>query len=197
MADPQHVAELDDFDTSTVRLYRASIAAAATALLLGSAVYTAGGLGGQPVVGVGENWVPLVWTLLVYATGACMTNLHLYARRIKWIVQALAWVGATLLVAAYAVPGETLGFWLEKIGLGFVFATWSAVALKEQFCFKFPWMRLVPWFLAASLAPLCANMWLPAGLLLLASGSLLVLLASKKQSQPLHYDIGDKSKYEI
>lgn len=196
MADPQHVTELDDFDSGTVRVYRSSIAVGAATLLLAGAVHIAGGVGGE-VEAIARAWVPLVWTLFVYGTGAVVVHLHLYARKIRWVVHVLAWSGVVLLTASNAVSGDALQFWLQRAGIGFLFATWSAVALKEQFCFRLPWMRLVPWFLAATLAPLCADAWLPAGLLLVASGALLTLLASAKQRQPLHYDIGDKARYEV
>lgn len=197
MADTTHVPDLDDFDRTTVRLYRGAIAVGAMSLLFAGAAHMAAGTASPEVAVMARGWAPILWALFVYATGAVVIHLHLYARRIRWVVHGLAWTGVVLIVSAGAVPGESLSFWLQRAGLGFLFATWSAVALKEQFCFKLPWMRLVPWFFGASLAPLCAGAWLPAGLLLFATGGLLTLLASAKQGQPFHYDIGDKSQYEV
>ena len=67
----------------------------------------------------------------------------------------------------------------------------------EQFCFRIPGLRLVPLFLATSLIPLLAGKVAFAGALLLLSGVIYSALAFAKWRMPLHFDVGDKSKYQI
>jgi len=81
--------------------------------------------------------------------------------------------------------------------LGFVFAAMSGIALKEQFCFRIPFLRLVPLILAPSLIPVLLHNDTIAGAMHIAGGALFAVLAGAKAAQPLHFDIGDKRHYLI
>ena len=118
--------------------------------------------------------------------------MHLYAKQIRWFIGVSGWFGAILLVAS---RGETL--LLHTAGLGFLFVALSGYALKEQFCFRIPGLRLVPLFLAGSLLPLLFGKPLFAGIPLLLSGLIYSALVVAKWRMPLHFDVGDKSKYQI
>lgn len=192
MADPHHVEQLDDFDASTVRIYRAGLALAAVGVFMAGGVQLAGALD-RPL---GTGWMGLAWILTTYGTAASIVNMHLYDKRIRSIVHTAGWLGILLLfTATLLVPSAAR--WVHHAGLGFTFVALSAFALKEQFCFRVPLLKGVPLLLAGSLLPLLFGpAWLAAALLL-GAGGILGALAVVKQRMPLHYDIGDKSRYQI
>ena len=184
MADPQHVAALDGFDRWTVRGYRAGLALA----VVGVGGLAAAGFAGAPVAG------PRVVVLV--ATAAIVPNLHLYDRVIRWVIAVAGWLGAVLPAVAAVLPPAAAP-WAADAGLGFSFVVLSAVALKEQWCFRLPLMPLVPALLATSLVPLRAGAPGAAAPLWAGAAALLLLLATAKVRMPLRYDIGDKSRYSV
>ncbi len=186
MADPQHVEELDGFDRTTVRFYRTGLGVAAAGLLaLGIAL-----LADAPAA---TGWA---WWAITAGCALAVADMHLYARDIRWVIGALAWTGAALQLLAPQLP-EGASFLVAHAGLGFVFAALSAFALKEQFCFRIPGLRLVPVMLAASLIPMLGGVPVAAGALLALAGTIYLVLAVAKWRMPLHFDIGDKSRYQI
>jgi uncharacterized integral membrane protein len=58
-------------------------------------------------------------------------------------------------------------------------------------------MRLVPFMLAASLIGFGLDEPIWIAVLLLPAGILLCILAFAKLRMPLHFDVGDKSHYQI
>ena len=180
MADPQHVPVLDGFDRLTVRLYRGGLAVA-TLGVLGLAVDTARGGGPRLAVAV------LVGVLL--AVG----NMHLYDKRIRWVIAASAHVGAVLVGLAGFAADAVVGW----AGAGFLFVALSAFALKERFCFRVPGLRAVPAFLAASLVPAVLGVPLAAAALLGVAAVPLAVLTVAKMRMPLHFDIGNKAHYQV
>ena len=185
MADPHHVPVLDSFDQFTVRLYRTGLSLAAGGLAWATVALIAGR---SPV------WA---WMCVVLGTALAVLNVHLYDKRVRWVIQTAAWTGALLqLVAAGPVP-EVVAHWAFHAGLGFFFVSLSGFALKEQFCFRLPALRLVPLLLATSLLPLVAGVPQAAGVLVGLAALIYVALAVAKVRMPLHFDVGDKSKYQI
>ena len=71
----------------------------------------------------------------------------------------------------------------------------SALALKEQFCFRVPLLKAVPLFLAASLVPLTFQTS-GAAIPLAVSSVVLSVLAYRKWKMPLHFDIGNRALYQ-
>ncbi len=184
MADPQHVAALDGFDRLTVRAYRAGLALAAA------------GVGGLAAAGFAGGAVAGPRVAVLVATAAIVPNLHLYDRLIRWVIAVSGWLGAALPAVAGLLP-PALAPWVADAGLGFSFVVLSAVALKEQWCFRLPLMPLVPALLATSLVPLRAGSPGAAAPLWAGAAALLLVLAAAKARMPLHYDIGDKSRYTV
>lgn len=184
MADPHHVEPLDGFDRLTVRAYRVGIGLAALAV---------GGLAAAALAGTGDA-LPR-WGV-VLATAVIVPNLHLYDRAIRWFIAVSGWTGVVVGAAGVALGGGG-GPWLVDAALGFSFVVFSAVALKEQWCFRLPLMPLVPALLATSLVPLRAGSPGAAAPLWLGAAALLVLLAVAKARMPLHFDIGDRSRYQV
>jgi uncharacterized integral membrane protein len=183
MADPHHVEPLDGFDRLTVGLYRAGL------------VTSALGVGGLAwALGSGSPDAP--WRWLVYCgVGLVVANLHLYDRAIRWFIGASAWIGALLVLLAPNAPAAAP--WLADAGLGFAFVVLSAAALKERYCFRVPLVVVVPIVLATALVPLRLGQVGPAAVLLGAGAAVLGLLAGVKGTMPLHYDIGDKRRYQV
>ena len=179
MANPEHIAKLDGFDQATVVLYR-----------LGLAVATSGVAMLAVLSGLGRPDAPAVLVILL-GTLMSVLNVHLYDKRVRWVIVAAAQVGAVLIVA---------GAWHEllgRAGLGFLFVSLSGFALKEQFCFKIPGLRLVPLFLATGLIPLVFGVGVGAAVLFGVASLPMMVLAVAKWRMPLHFDIGNKAAYQI
>lgn len=186
MADPHHVPTLDGFDVFTVRLYRVGLVLGAAGLLClsGSLLATEGRLD------------PFAWVLVFLGTATSIANMHLYDKRIRWVIGVAGWLGGVGMLLAPALP-DGLAPWIFHAGVGFVFVALSGFALKEQFCFKIKFLRLVPLVLATSLIPLLAGERVISGAMLACAGLMVGALAVAKLRMPLHYDIGDKSAYQI
>jgi uncharacterized integral membrane protein len=183
MADPDHLPVLDGFDRFTVRLYRLGLVGQAVLLV-------AGGLRIQTA----ES--ELIWALYAAFVALTALNMHLYMKTFRWVIHGAAWLGLVLQVIAPTVEPPA-PFWVWHVGLGFLFVASSAWALKERYCFRVPGMRLVPALLAGSLLPVMAGGRMPFGPAIALAGLLFTVLALAKLRMPLHYDVGDKSKYQI
>ena len=181
MADPQHIEPLDGFDRTTVRLYRSGLTASSVGI---------GGAGAA--IGLGLD-PALAFALVWLGVQLAVTNIHLYDARFKWLFTILAQLGSAGMLLGLGL-GQPIVF---DAGLGFLFATLSGIGLKERLCFRIPGMKVMPAVLAASLVPLVFGWPLPAAALLVAGGGLAGSLAFVKLGQPLHFDIGDKSKYRV
>ena len=184
MAHPDHVSELDGFDRFTVSAYRTGFFLAAAGLLSWALAL----LGSGSVEGA--RWATVVGITLSVA------NIHLYDKRIRWLVPALGWGGLLALSASHLISADWVSSALH-LGGGLQLAALSALALKEQFCFRIPGLRAVPLFLALGIfASFFGSLSLAAGLFALASG-VIGMLAVAKVRMPLHFDIGDRSHYQI
>ena len=178
MANPEIESELDGIDRVSVCLYRLGFSLAALLLLCRGVSL----LIGQDILSH-RSWL----TALVVGSGLCGFCLHIYDKRVRFLLQGFAWGGLMLAVAG--AP--------DALVLGAALATLSGLAFKEQFCFAIPGIRLLPLLL-----PL---LWLLEGLRLgwgaapvaLVSGALLALLSLAKWRMPLHFDIGDRSRYQL
>lgn len=196
MADPDHVPNLDRFDERTVRLYRGGLAVCALGLLMAAVLYlTMGAVPG--LVEYGLSWLRVAWVVLVYGVGLSVLDMHLYDKKIRWSVAGAGWLGTVLVLAAAVMASSTVSWWVEHAGVGFLFVAVSGFALKEQFCFRIPFLRAMPVLLALTLIPMLGRLWVFAGIGLLLAAGLQAVLAVAKLRMPLHYDIGDKSKYQI
>lgn len=178
MANPEVESELDGIDRLSVCLYRLGLSLTALLLLCRGV-----GLLGGPV-----SLSPAVWlTMLVVASGLCGFCLHIYDKRIRFLLQGLAWGG--LMLAACGAPAILV--------LGAALATLCGLAFKEQFCFAIPGIRLLPLLLPL----LWLLEWTPfawaTALVALVSGLLLGLLSLAKWRMPLHFDIGDRGRYQL
>jgi len=179
MGDPHHIPVLTPFDVLTVRLYRLGLATVPVGLVALAAEQLTGRSG---LMGWG-----LVWLGVQLA----VADIHLYDSRFRWVFTGLAQLGSAFGLLGLALGNDVL-WWA---GLGFLFATHSGIGLKERLCFRVAGMKLQPAVLALSLVPLVAGWAQPAAALLLIGAGIAANLARVKSAQPLHFDIGDKSKY--
>ncbi|MCF3099511.1 hypothetical protein EHZ86_20160, partial [Aeromonas australiensis] len=85
----------------------------------------------------------------------------------------------------------------DALVLGAALATLAGLAFKEQFCFAIPGIKLVPVLLPLLWLLEWWRVELAAALVALVCGALLTLLALAKWRMPLHFDIGDKGRYQI
>lgn len=186
MANPEHVAELDGLDVLSVSLYRMGHVIAALGLLGAAlALFTDA-----------PDSARLALIGCVGGIALAAANVHIYMKAIRWVIPMSASVGVVLQVLSAEVPGEA-GRVVWHAGLGFAFVALSGLALKERLCFRIPGLVMVPLFLATSLMPLLTDAPRYAGALLGIAGALMSVLAVAKMRQPTHFDIGDKSRYQI
>jgi len=197
MADPQHVPKLDSFDELTVKLYRLGLLLMTSGLLAMSMVQAVMLYSGEPATGQVDTLLEAGPTVLIcMGMGLSVASMHLYDKRIRWIIRTTSWLGVVLLLTSAALGGEFEHF-VHALGLGFVFVSASAFALKEQFCFQLKALRLVPVFLGISAFALWLEVVVLSAPLLGLTGLIYARLALAKATMPLHFDIGDKSKYQV
>ncbi|MCB9665011.1 MAG: hypothetical protein H6732_12930 [Alphaproteobacteria bacterium] len=182
MAHPDHVEPLDAFDRMTIRAYRAGLVLSAGGLLAagGAALTERSGLPAAIALLAG----------IVLAVG----NLHLYDKRIRWVVSWLAWSGLVLLgVSSLAtLPRE-----LSAVAYGLLLAALSALLIKEWFCFRIPVVRWTPVALVAAVVLSYLDQTQPAAVAHLLGGLGTGALAIAKLRMPLTHDLGDRSHYQI
>jgi uncharacterized integral membrane protein len=179
MADPQHEEALDGLDRLTVSAYRVGLTLGAIGLAWAAAALSGSGDPGP------------AWRLLLVATALGVAHVHLYDKAIRQVIVWAGWVGAVGLYLSVGYPLASLA------SLGFLFVALSAFALKEQFCFRVPFLRIVPWLLAGSLLPLATGWPRLAAAVLTPAAVCYAILAIAKWRMPLHFDNGDRSRYQV
>ena len=168
MADPHIESPMDAWDKATVIAYRCGFTLAGPALLF-------------------SLWQPEPARLaILLAATLCAACLHIYLKNFRLVLQFGTW--AALLLNAFGYP---------QLALGAAFFTLGGLAYKEYFCFRVFLLNGQPIFLAALWFALQLQWTLIAQILTLISATLFILLAIAKWKMPLHFDIGDKSKYQI
>lgn len=178
MANPEIESELDGIDSLSVCLYRLGLSLAALLLVCRGASLL-----------IGQDFLPpAIWlAAMAVASGVCGLCLHIYDKRIRFILQATAWGG--LMLSACGAP--------DVLVLGAVLATLSGLAFKEQFCFAIPGIKAVPLLLPLLWGLEWTRFAWATALVALVSGLLLGLLSLAKWRMPLHFDIGDRGRYQL
>ncbi|KLV05363.1 membrane protein [Photobacterium aquae] len=169
MADPHIQCELDFLDKLTVLLYRSALTASAGILSI------------------------LAWetqaatTALVIAALLATTTVHIYDKRFRWLI-----LGSAL----FATCWQLMGLW-SPLAMGAALFAFSALTIKEYFCFQLKALLVTPvalggfWFCYVFDQQQISIAFSMTGAILLA------VAAFSKWRMPLHYDIGDKSRYQI
>lgn len=186
MANPEYTEKLDTHDKISVCLYRTGISLFAVAMFAYSLVASSmiGVFSLSPFVALAT-----VMTLCV-ASALTAGNLHVYSKHVRSIIVGATWIG--LLVMLFG--GIDVSSW---IALGFLFVTFSGVALKESFCFKVYGLKFVPVLLALNTLFIGQGYWQGVMVCSAVVGIIMTYLAIQKWRMPLHFDIGIKANYEV
>lgn len=168
MADPHIQSPMDFGDYLTVIIYRCGFVLATLMLFLLPYYTSAAQLG-----------------LLVAGT-MLASSLHLYAKSFRLIFQFAAWMG--LLCYIFNFPLLALGAMLLVIG---------GLSYKEYFCFRVFGLNFQPIFVAVLWTAVALELTVLVQVLSLICSVLLLVLSIQKWRMPLHFDIGDKTKYQI
>ncbi|TDQ57657.1 putative integral membrane protein [Mesocricetibacter intestinalis] len=168
MADPHIKSPMDIWDYITVSLYRCGFILAA----LGTAF-----LPYRPL--------PAQTGLLIGAL-LCASCLHIYLKNFRFPLQFATW-GALIC--------HLLGF--SELALGGALVTLGGLCYKEYFCFRLFGLNLQPLLVALLWLSFILDKALPLQILSALSALLFLLLALMKWRMPLHFDIGDKGKYQV
>lgn len=168
MADPHIKSPMDFWDYLTVIMYRSGFVLATLAVLL---------LPYQAEIAQKE---------LLIAGAMLGSSLHLYLKQFRLIFQFAAWLG--LLAFIFGLPLIALGAMLLVVG---------GLSYKEYFCFRVFGLNFQPIFIAVLWFAFVFEQTVLTHLFSLICGILLLILSIQKWRMPLHFDIGDKKKYQV
>lgn len=168
MADPQIKSPMDFWDYATVCIYRTGFIFAAISTALLPYYPTQAQLG-----------------LLIAAT-CCASSLHIYTKHFRLLLQFATWVA--LICALLGYP---------ELSLGGALLTLGALAFKEYFCFRIFCLNLQPVFVALIWLVFVLQITLLLQIMTAINSILFLILAIQKWRMPLHFDIGDKTKYQL
>lgn len=121
---------------------------------------------------------------LLIAGTMLASSLHLYLKQFRLIFQFAAWIG--LLCFIFDLPMIALGAMLLVIG---------GLSYKEYFCFRIFGLNAQPIFVA--ILWFVFEQALLVRIFSIIIGILLLILSIQKWRMPLHFDIGDKTKYQV
>jgi uncharacterized integral membrane protein len=186
MANPEHKEVLDPLDKVSVCMYRLGISVFSLALL----GYVFVLLEKAMLLSLPNQFEHYTLLAVGVSTALSAANVHVYSKWVRAAITYSGWLGLVLLLSDI----ELIRVWWS---LGFVFVTFSGIALKESFCFKVVGLKVVPVLLAISVPLIMLELWLACAALLGVSGFILGYLSIVKWQMPLHFDIGIKARYEI
>ena len=169
MADPHIQSKMDFFDHLTVIVYRLGFTLAI------------------PVIAL-LPWqlnFPIEKSLFISAV-MCASSLHIYMKSFRLLLQFATWIGIIFFI-----------FGFPLIGIGGAFVTLGGLCFKESFCFKVPGLQLQPVILAILWFCMAFEFSLAAKIVAAISALLFMITCIYKWRMPRHFDIGDKTKYEI
>lgn len=169
MADPQVKSPMDSLDYLTVIIYRLGYVLATIMV---------------PLLLVKHSH-PYYVGVLIAAT-MLASSVHLYLKNYRILFQYAMWVGLILAVTHH--------HWLA---LGAAFFVIGGLCFKEYFCFRVFGLNYQPIFMVLLWLALALHWHVISYILTVIVTVLLLILTIQKWRMPLHFDIGDKSKYQI
>ncbi len=170
MADPHIKSPMDFWDYFTVIVYRSGFVLATIMLPL---------LIILPSPQLGYSGCLIAATMLA-------SSVHLYLKNFRIVFQYAMWLG--LLCAIFNQA---------ELALGATFFVIGGLSFKEYFCFRVFGLNFQPIFMALLWLSLMLNWVLMSQILTAIVTLLLFILSIQKWRMPLHFDIGDKTKYQI
>ncbi len=168
MADPHIKSAMDVWDYLTVILYRCGFILAAIMTALLPYYPATAQLG------------------ILTAAALCASSLHIYLKHFRLLLQMATWVALLCQIFAF-----------HYLALGAAFFTLGGLCFKEYFCFKVFSLNLQPLLLALLWFALVFSISLLSQIMSLICALLFLTLAVQKWRMPLHFDIGDKRKYQV
>ena len=168
MADPHIQSPMDFWDYLTVSIYRSGFVLATVMMLL--LPYAAE---------IAQQGLLIAGVMLA-------SSVHLYLKPYRYVFQFAVWIG--LLCQIFGLPLLAFGAMLFVIG---------GLSYKEYFCFRVFALNLQPIFFAVLWFALLFHLTWLSNLLCFITGILILLLSIQKWRMPLHFDIGDKTKYQV
>lgn len=168
MADPHIQSPMDFWDYLTVIIYRSGFIIATLMIFL------------LPYQS------ELAQKGLLVAGTMLGSSLHLYLKQFRLFFQFAAWIG--LLCAIFNLPSLAFGAMLLVIG---------GLSYKEYFCFRIFGLNFQPILVGVLWFAVLFEQTILIQILSGICGLLLLILTIQKWHMPLHFDIGDKSKYQI
>ena len=169
MADPHICDELDKLDTLIVILYRLALTGAAI------------------VLSVIPWQEAAATTALIITSLIAATTVHIYDKRFRFLI---------LSCGIFAAIWQLSGLW-SPLASGAALSVFSALALKEYFCFKIKLLLITPLVLAVYWF---GNVYQQTNISMafgITGALMLSVMAFLKWRMPIHYDIGNKSFYQI
>ena len=206
MADPHIQSELTQFDKISVVLYRLGISLMSLSMVSGGLFFL---FSQKPTHLLENRFTSIVFILFFVSVGMSSFFLHLYVRSILRVIQSSFVISLIVVLAIQWTQDQSyLIFLLQEkglvgkistIGFGFLLFASSAIAAKEAFCFKLKEGYIYALLTMGLFFPLF--FFMPQNLKLILTiyiinALMLSLLTIRKLIMPLHYDIGDKSKYQ-
>ncbi|SON49769.1 DUF2301 domain-containing membrane protein [Vibrio tapetis] len=186
MANTEHQEKLDKLDRISVCLYRSGITLFSLALLCYSLVASNKlGLSSLP-----ESLQSASIFVVCISSALAAANLHVYNKHVRAVIVWSAWLGLLIMLCGI----QSSVYWLA---LGFIFVTFSGIALKESFCFNVYGLKLVPILLALNTLFVMLEYWQGVMICSAIAGTIMLYLSVQKWRMPLHFDIGNKANYEV
>lgn len=197
---------LTAFDKFTVFLYRSGIVIATACILYAIYFFYLNSAEATPNEYFIGRIPAIVFWVFVISVNMSVIFLHLYSKQILQAIRLATQAGSVILMILavtgnldYASLFQSSG-WTGKvgvIGLGLVLAGFSGIGAKEAFCFKLYEGYAYGICLAILvLLQLFGALSAKNGFIFsLIPGILILVFTLRKLTLPLHYDIGDKSRY--
>ena len=107
------------------------------------------------------------------------SSVHLYLKPYRYVFQFAVWIGLLC---------QIFGAMLFVIG---------GLSYKEYFCFRVFGLNFQPILMAGLWITSVFDVTIVVQIISIISGLLLAVLSIQKWRMPLHFDIGDKTKYQI
>ena len=167
MADPHIKSPMDTWDYISVIIYRMGFVIATIAVVL-------------------LPYYPQAELGILLAASCCASSLHIYLKQFRLLLQMATWVALLCYI-----------FGLPALALGGAFMTLGGLCFKEYYCFRIIGLNAQPLFFPLLWLFLQINFTLGAQILSIIMTALLFLLSIQKWRMPLHFDIGDKAKYQV
>lgn len=215
MGDKSISQELTLFDKVSVALYRGGIIISMLCLVVGAIILffdeQSSLLFSDEKSSLTQSAQVIFW-IFFCAVGCSIFTLHLYSKQVLRVIQSFYVFAAIILLLLVLISSwkpekvdyipAIFDYWLGTIGSGFLLAAFSGIGAKEAFCFKL--------YEGYAYGILCLLLTLLNLLRIMFDWNalqsvektiyllivlLVIFFTIRKLRLPLHYDIGDKTKY--